>query len=199
MPNPSAMFDVLAVADAITRQESRVQNSDVHLFAYLACLLAVYQGHPASDWGYFFAGTDLGSPFSPDLVDALEMAAMMGLVVIEDGRWIKVMPISKDELELLRSLESCKWRDPFISAAVSTLLNLPAGLVRSAVSEEPNLRPVHRAGSTRRLLEGVGLDLLYEQFTTLARILGKDRDLFVPANVWITYLAQQATKAGIEK
>ena len=45
--------------------------AELHLFGYLACVLWLYTGRTADDWGYFFLGTALGAPFSPPVDTAI--------------------------------------------------------------------------------------------------------------------------------
>ena len=61
MVNTDAFFDTLVLIDRISQRIGTVVGPEVHLFAYLACLLAVYRGWPSADWGYRFACTDNGA------------------------------------------------------------------------------------------------------------------------------------------
>jgi hypothetical protein len=195
---PESMYDFLCSGLILRRQLNVVTPSDIHLFSYLACLLAVYNGIPASDWGYRFVGTELGSPFSVDLDSASSHGILAGMVTRnEDTGFLEFGHLAEEEVTVLETLDSCGWHKYYIEAAVSSLLSLPPGLVKSAVSQEPNLRPVTRMRSPRKLLEGAGLDLLYEQFESLNSVLHfKAQDLIVPATVWLTFLARKALKTG---
>ena len=193
LARPEAVYDLLQAGDSLERHVERLNASDIHVFAYLACLLALYKGIPAADWGYGFAGTEVGAPYSVELEEAIKETQLANLVSCTEDGFMSFHPDAEGELAMLNSFESCRWRQVFIDAATDSLLNLSAGLVKSAVSLEPNLRPVTRVRSARKLLEGPGLELLYDQFDALAQAVGgKKRDLMVPATVWLTYLARNA-------
>ena len=151
MINPTAAFDCLSIA---RRLQSSLKNSapgEIHLFAYLSCLLSLYGGQAASSWGYSFAGTQHGSPFSPELNGALEDLLALGLLSSE-GQYLMVAQEGTEEYGELRRLSQNLMREKYIEAACSSLLSLPVGLIRSALSEEPMLRPSTKLGSTRALL-----------------------------------------------
>ena len=192
MINPDAAFDCLSIA---RRLQSSLKNSapgEIHLFAYLSCLLSLYGGQAASSWGYSFAGTQHGSPFSPELNGALEDLLALGLLSSE-GQYLMVAQEGTEEYGELRRLSQNLMREKYIEAACSSLLSLPVGLIRSALSEEPMLRPSSKLGSTRALLVGPGLELLHQQFRDLSNAVGVDtRDLLVPATVWLTFLSHGA-------
>jgi hypothetical protein len=192
------MYDFLSSGLILKEQLNTLTASDIHLFSYLACLLAVYRGIPATDWGYRFVGTELGSPFSVDLEDASSDGILAGMITRdEETGFLEFGELAKEEVGVLEKLDSCAWRKYYIEAAVSSLLSLPPGLVKAAVSQEPNLRPVTRMRSPRKLLEGAGLDLLYQQFESLNAVLQFNaEDLIVPATLWLTFLARKALKSG---
>jgi hypothetical protein len=192
MVTPELMFDSLSCLEFLSASYPPVMMSDVHIFCYLGCLLAVYDGTPISQWGYSFVGTSSGAPLSIDLNETLRTAQSLGLLVIDDSDSITPNDGAWMELSLLRELESCRWRAQYIEAATKTLLNFSSGIVRAAVREEPNLRPVAKSGSARLLLEGIGLERLYEQFDALSKASSGATGLFVPASIWLTYLANKA-------
>jgi hypothetical protein len=192
MVTPELMFDCLSCLEFLSASYPPVMISDVHMFCYLGCLLAVYDGVPVADWGYSFVGTPSGAPFSIDLNEALSAAQSLGILTIDDSDSILLGEGASTELALLRALDSCKWRARYIEAATKTLLNFSSGIVRVAVREEPNLRPVAKSGSSRLLLEGIGLERLYEQFDALSQASSGATGLFVPASIWLTYLANKA-------
>jgi hypothetical protein len=66
---------------------------------------------------------------------------------------------------------------------------MPVGSIREGLTNEPTLNRVNALGTTRQLLDGPGLEGIYQQFTVLSQAVGVDaQDLMVPAVVWITYL-----------
>src|SRR5690348_16067138 len=74
--NPTATFDCLFLMQRLQGHLTKVAVAEIHLFAYLACLLWVFREKPVADWDYAFVGTDLGAPFSQDIAEAIK--AMVG-------------------------------------------------------------------------------------------------------------------------
>jgi hypothetical protein len=190
--SPEATFDALSVVGHLELTLDRVLPSEVHLFAYLACLLSLYTGRPVSDWAYTFAGTAEGAPFSADLDDALSalrasgdlQGSTLGFELSERGR---------TEYDLLRDLSQNADREVFVAGACTSALALPVAVVRSAMFQEPALRKAASMQAARQLLEKVDLTVLYEQFGALSTALeGEVRDLIVPAVAWLTYLVRTA-------
>ena len=190
--SPEAAFDTLAIVASLEPTVGRVLPSEVHLFAYLGCLLSLYSGHPVADWGYAFTGTIEGSPFSAAVNEAVGvlrsssdlLSDLTGLGLSESGR---------AEYDLLRTLPRNASREEFVLGACSSVLALPVPLVRSAMQQEPALRRVTALAASRPLLEGVDLDALYEQFQALASVIGTEiSDVMVPAVAWLTYLVRTA-------
>lgn len=187
------MYDLLSCATHLRRHLERVSSSDVQVFSYLGCLLAVYSGVPVVDWEYGFTGTELGAPFSESLVSALSAATNAGWIRIDPSGHLTLTTEGLDELRMLEGLQTCNWRGRFIEGSIISLLSLPAGLIKAAIGQEPTLRPVTQTGSARRLLEGPALELLYQQFEDLAQAVGTGlQDLMLPSTVWLSYLAKAA-------
>ena len=62
--NPDATFDCLFVGHRLQARVGSFANAELHLFAYLSCLLWLFRRRIVADWGYEFVGTELGAPFS---------------------------------------------------------------------------------------------------------------------------------------
>jgi hypothetical protein len=186
---PEAAFDALAIIASLEPTVGRVLPSEVHLFAYLACLLSLYSGNPVADWGYPFTGTTEGSPFSASVNDALT------ILRVGDTTGLGLSDSGSDEYALLRTLPRNTKREEFIAGACSSVLALPVPLVRAAMHHEPALRRVTALAAARPLLERVDVEALYEQFQALASVVGTEiRDIMVPAVAWLTYLVRAAAK-----
>jgi len=186
------MFDCLYLSKRISELTGMANVADVHLFAYLSCLLFVYNGFPAGDWGYSFAGTSLGAPFGADLQDCLGAASMADLLRQDADRFLELTAAGTGELSFLQGLNSCEERIAYLEAAAATLLSMPTGLVKIAIGREPTLRPALALRVSRKLIESPAVELLYEQFRSLTAVIGSGRDLLIPATVWLTYLNQEA-------
>jgi hypothetical protein len=190
--SPEAAFDTLAIIARLEPTVGRVLPSEVHLFAYLACLLSLYSGRPVADWGYPFTGTAEGSPFGASVNDALTILRGSG-DVIGDTTGLGVSDSGRGEYELLRTLPRNATREEFVAGACSSVLALPMPVVRTAMQQEPALRRVTTLAAARPLLESVDVDALYEQFHALASVVGTEiRDVMVPAVAWLMYLVRVA-------
>lgn len=190
--SPEATFDTLTIIARLEPTVGRVLPSEVHLFAYLACLLSLYSGHPVADWGYAFTGTVEGSPFSANVSEAIGMLRASS-DLLSDTTGLSLSESGRTEYELLRTLTQNAAREEFVVGACSSVLALPVPLVRSAMQQEPALRRVTALATSRPLLEGVDVDVLYEQFQALAIVIGSEiRDVMVPAVAWLTYLVRAA-------
>jgi hypothetical protein len=185
---PEACFDCLSVGCRLQDSLSNFRISEVHLFCYLSCLLSLYKKWPLSDWQYQFAGTKEGSPFSEDIADAIERLVTCGYI-IRDRAVLTITKEGQIEYNALLEVSSNKQRDVFIEAACSSILTLPIGVIRTALCNEPELKSALLRTGTKRLLDGPGLNTLYDQFAALSNVIGVEvNDLLVPSTVWINYL-----------
>lgn len=191
MVNPYAYYDCLSVTTKLQKALDSVAEAELHLFTYLACLLTLYKNQPASDWEYFYTSTRTGSPFSPAMADAVPHLETTGLLRRANNRYFQITDSGRDEYESLRVLTENSRREIFLEGACSSVLALPVGIVREAVLHEPELHRATKLTSTRALLDGPGLGILYEQFSVLSAAVGVEvKSLMVPSVVWLTYLAR---------
>jgi hypothetical protein len=194
MPNPEATFDVLRMVRNLDGALGGVAQGEVHLFAYLSCLLILYRGRPVSDWGYTFVNTEWGTPFSRDIAQALDELAGFGLLLKADVLY----RINEEGAELcagLSTLDQNAERIPFLDAACASALAISAGTIREALQVEPSLSMARTRGRADMLLSGPATHLLYDQFADLSAVIGVQvSDLLVPSVVWLTYLAHVAAK-----
>jgi hypothetical protein len=198
MASPEAVFDCLYTGNVVQRHFGDVARAEFHLFTYLGCLLSIYSGHAADDWTYTYAGTKIGAPFSAELDLAIGDILRSGMALGND-EFVKITQTGVQEVQELASMSSFSGRVVFLEAACSSVLALPVGIVRDALSYEPNLRPLTRLSTSRRLLDPTGLDLLYEHFEALRNAVGNEsKDLLVPATVWLSYLAESAKRERSE-
>lgn len=193
MANASASFDFLFIAGKLCARFGTATFGEVHLFSYLACLLSLFRRQPVADWGYSFAGLDSGSPFSAELQAAWPNLELAGLIAGRAGS-ITITEEGEKELEFLSALQRFGRRKPYLTAALESLLSFPVGMLRSALSMEPGLRPALKLGGTRPLLEETALGQLHDHFEALHSVLGQPHDLSVPSTVWLTYLLELARK-----
>jgi hypothetical protein len=197
MPSSYASFDFLFIAEELSLKLGMATVGEIHMFAYLGCLLSLFKGQPVAEWGYSFAGLESGSPFSPELQEAYTELERAGFVTSE-GSGVAVTGLGKQQIEVFNSLKMFVPRMSYLSAACASLLSFPVGMVRNAMSMEPGLRPVLNVGGMRPLLAMASLEQLHEHFDALFSVLGQTSDLLVPSTVWLTYLLELSRKRDHE-
>lgn len=187
-----AAFDVLVLGENLSRILGGVGRGELHLFAYMSCLLFLYRGNPVTDWQYSFAATPHSAPYSLALDGAVDDAEESGFLE-KTGEFYACNDMGRSELEALRQLSTLSEREMFLEAAASSALAMPPGVVRRALATEPQLNAARQLGSGRPLLDEASLGGLYEHFAALRSALEmEDADLLAPAVLWLEYLAQEA-------
>lgn len=161
---------------------------EAHLYAYLGCILGLFKGQAISDWGYSFAVTSEGFPFSVKFEKARSIIVARGLAD-EDGQGM--MTANDDELaaeiDKLQTLGSWTDRRQWLRAATQCALALPVGSIRHAIGQTPGLAASVRLGQRRHLLQGDDIELIYKEYEIVISVLGADaRDLLSPAVIWLS-------------
>lgn len=185
---PEAYFDAVAIMADAPASVVPMTVIEVHLYAYLGCILGLFKGQAVGDWGYPFAVTSEGFPFSVQLENARSVVVARGLVD-EDGEGM--MAARRDELaaeiDSLLTLGSWGDRRPWLRVATQCALALPVGSIRHAISQTPGLAASVRLGQRRHLLQADDIDLLYEEYKIVSSVLGADvKDLLSPAVIWLS-------------
>ena len=192
MLNHHAYFDSLSICNQLSLTLEKVAQIEVHLFAYLACLLSLYKKQPASAWEYKFGVTEQGYAFSSDIQRALNVLINNGRLVVE-GEYVQLTQTGIDEYVQLKALFQYSQREPFIEGACSSALAMPLGMIRDAISQEVDIKRAITLSQSRMLLTEMATNTLYEQFQVLSDAIGVNiQDLMVPAVVWLNYLAQHS-------
>jgi hypothetical protein len=188
MINPYAVFDSLFITAALGKNIQHPVVAEIHVFAYLACLLSLYRGQPVAEWGYGFAGTRGGSPFSPEIDEAVRTMTALGYLTVSNGH-IAITESGRTEFSTLQQFHQNRERVSYLEPASSSALTMPVGVIRHALAQEPTLKPTSQLLTTRSLLDGPYMPRLYEQFATLGHTVGiEHKDLLLPATVWLGYL-----------
>jgi hypothetical protein len=188
--SPEAVFDCLSICRELGGIAGGAGESEIANFGYLGCLLSVYRGLPPSDWGYSFAATKAAAPYSEELSEALESCRLSGLVD-EGGNGFSLSIRGSVELEGLSQLRRFSSRRAYIDAACQSATAIPLPLVTESLSAEPQLRQALRLSSLRPLLDEAGRHVVLSHFAALSQAVAQSEDLFVPAVVWLAYLARQ--------
>lgn len=197
MARIEAAFDCLTVVSLVRDIRIGPSPGEIHLLTYLASLLAIYErrGEGATAWGYNFASTPSGAPFSSVLSSQIELLlADRALVVEEDG--LQLTEQGRALREDLAALRLTAIRIGYLDSASSTLLALPPGVVRAALGQSQVIPP-HLAANARLLASETMLPQLYSDFEVLANALGPTRQSLLAASVlWVSYLVEQMDSVG---
>ncbi len=187
--NPEAHFDCLSIAAELDAPLGGVTQLEIQRIAFLSCLLSIYTAQPVSDWGYKFANTGTGLPFSEHLVRAgdflIETAALR-----DNGDRLKITPRGKELLARLSQLQSMVPRMPCVCAAAASLLAVPNSVMADGLQQEPTTVASQLRDSPTMLLDEPHLQTLHDHFDALATVIPRgDKDLLSPAVLWLSYMA----------
>lgn len=197
----SAAFDALAITAALERTAGGAAASELHVFSYLACLMAFYESIEPQDWSYGFSSTAAGAPYAQTLAEECDRLRASGRL-LDRGDMLMLSTAGRTEVEGLRRLRSCAARERYLEAACAAASLLPLPSVADALSYEPQLQLALRRETSRALMQPVGLALVDEHFRAIQQALveraPESRDLLVPTTVWLSYLAGAAGKPEAE-
>ena len=188
-----AAFDSLTISSLVERIDLSPTRGEIHLLAYLASLLSVYarKGEGASSWGYAFAATPGGAPFSESLAVEIQELISKGAYTVV-GTTLQLTPEGNQLQQALSRLNLAKDRFDYIDSASATVYALPVGLIRAAFARDPDLSLVAAHRRSRVLISENALVRLYAEFDAVADVLGEAHgSLFAASVLWLTYLAEQ--------
>jgi len=193
--NHWSRFDVLAICSRLKEISSGCLEQEVVLFSYLACILLLYTKKSATEWGYFFNGTEVGAPYSPDLKLAIDTLLNEHKLVKGEDDLLSLSQEGEDEYEMLKSFYVYSFREPMLEGACASALSIPIGLCNEALAQEPELKEYRSMGRKFRLLDkngGGAYDLLYRQLELVYEATKGDQDLAIPATLWMSWLTKQS-------
>lgn len=185
---PEAYLDALVIMHDAPESVLPMSVNEMHLYSYLGCVLALFKGKPVADWGYAYAITSEGFPWSAELDQAREAQCASGLIEVNDRGMMRARPLElAAELDTVLSLGSWSERRPWLRAAVECALALPIGSIRHAVSRSPGVATPFLLGQRGRLLEPADTKLLYEEYAVVSEVLGGGaQDILSPAVIWLS-------------
>ena len=190
MANHFAYYDCLAICSHLERNIGDTAIPEVHLFAYLSCLLSLYKDRPVSLWGYGFSVTSNGYPFSADLDEELEYLLSNNYLKGHND-YLEVTTSGKKRYETLDEFSIYVDRKIFIEGACSTVLAIPTGKVRRAIKMDSSISNAVALQQNSLLLGEGALRDIYKQFAVLSSVIGIDtEEMLVPAVVWLTYISE---------
>lgn len=205
LPNPeseiAASYDALFLVGRLARHHPPARI-DIHTFAYLACLMSVYDGQPAHEWGYSFSAVPPTLPYSPTLdgaVRSLLEAKYIAPSSSSDASELAEFELTsegRNELDFLSGLSLLASRLQFLEAATSAAVFTSTAAVVNSLANEPQLAAATKLNSSRQLLTASSTTRLYAEFDALSRAIGKeDVNLILPASMYVNYLQSVARKA----
>lgn len=196
--NPDATYDCLFVAHRLQTQIGTFTAPEIHLFSYLACLLWLYRERPVTDWGYPFVGTEFGAPFSQEIDAAVKELLKRGYFLRVQER-LRMTELAEQTLGDFGQLTLNRERTECLQAACASTAAFSVGMVRSAMTQEPELKRAQAVPASRRLLDERAKSQLYLQFCALRQAISqKSNDLRLPAVVWLAALYRSSEPTAIE-
>lgn len=191
MSKPESILDTLYIGSKLQSKIGDFSLSEVQFFAYLSCLLSLYDGHPVSSWNYSFIKSNLGSPYSADVHRALDLLLSNGSIVETSENFYKITDKGIKNLTFYKTQMLLKWRAIYLETACRSLSILPYGTIKEALTNEPVMSSARNSLTSRSLLENSNpaTEALYIQFSSLKSALeGQYKTLIGPAIVWIESL-----------
>jgi hypothetical protein len=194
MMRAEAYFDAAYLAQALPHVEEGLPTLEIHLFAYLSCAMSLFDGVPVAQWGYSFASTPHGAPFSSDVEAALNALLARGLVAQRGVGTLEALAACSSEVAELASFSLNRRRVRYLRAACDAALAVPITKVHGAVVSDPEIGPARALESSRTLLSGPGIGVMHECFRALrdAFPVRSGGELGLPAIAWVSYLAQES-------
>lgn len=196
---PEAYVDGLVIMNDAPSSVLPMSINEMHLYSYLGCILGLFKGKPVADWGYPYAITSEGFPWSAEFDQAREALCAGGLIEIDDrGLMTSRTPDLASELQVVLGLNSFAERRPWLRAAVECSLALPIGSIRHAVSRSPGVATPFMLGQRGRLLEPADTTLLYEEYAVVSEVLGAGaQDVLSPAVIWLSARILRKEEAAV--
>lgn len=185
---PDPYCDALHIFSALRKSLQPISTIETHLFAYLSCILGLWEGWPLSQWGYAFAVTSEGFPYSADFEDARAELVPRGLVTLDsNGRLLPDKAALDREIDDLFSSERWRERRKFTETAVSCALAFPTGLIRYAISQSPGMITANLLHQRSALFTESDVENIYQEYTVVRdAIEGDASDLLSPAVIWLS-------------
>jgi len=185
---PEAYFDALVILCDAPSSAAPMSVIEMHLFSYLGCILALFQGKSIGEWGYSYSITSEGFPFSPELEDARKAILNRGLININnDGLLSSIQPQLNLELEVLLKVKDWGQRRLWMKSSTECALVFPLGSIRYAISQTPGMLTANKLRQRSKLLENHDITKLYDEYGIVSQVLGTDNnDVLAPAVIWLS-------------
>lgn len=185
---PEAYMDALFIFDSAPSSISPLSIVEFHLFSYLGCILALFNGTPISEWGYKYSINSFGFPFSAEIEEARKNLISRGLITIDSAGLQTVnKEYIKSEISLVGTFGSWDSRRIFMKYATACALTLPIGSIRYAVNSSDSTLSAIELKQRRMLLSSEDITLIYDEYKLIKSLLNNDSDdLLSPAVIWLS-------------
>jgi hypothetical protein len=197
---PEAYCDALFVLGDAPKSLLPMSIVEMHLFSYLGCILALFRGEALGNWGYQYAVTTDGFPFSAQFEEARKLLVEAGLVEVDDDGHLRPrLPELTVESEAIMETGAWSARRAVIRSAMDCALALPLGAVRFAIRRTPGMSSAAKLRQRRRLLDPDDVTLLYDEYKVVHSVLGgASDDMLSPAVIWLSarVLRQEDVQLG---
>jgi hypothetical protein len=189
---PEAHFDCLLILSELDAPLSGVTRLELQRIAFLACLLSIYTAQPVAEWGYKFANTGAGLPFSDHLSEAIESMLASSRLAVDDAGRLTVTAQGRAILERLGTLQNLVSRVPCVTSAAASLLAVPSAVMTDGLEQEPTTAASQLRDGPTMLLDEPHLLTLYGHFEALAKFHPPGScDLLSPSVLWLSYMAAE--------
>ena len=188
-----ATYDCLYIGKKLQEKVGDFSEGEIQLFAYLSCLLALYDGKNVASWGYFFIKNENGSPFSKDVSVSLKRLTQINCFVDSDkDNYFNMGETGNFFLDKISEYSMNTSREKYLKSAVTMVDFFPYGILTKAINNEPILLSSQAINVRRNLLDenGSSQAALYQQFKLLKSVIDqKNTGLLKPAYLWLNSLA----------
>jgi hypothetical protein len=191
MSKPESVLDTLYIGQKLQSRIGDFSLSEIQFFAYLSCLLSLYDGHTVSEWNCAFIKSNLGSPYSSDIHSSLELLISNGSIIETDQNFYQVTGKGGRNLDFFKTQSQINWRCKYLETSCRSLSVLPYGTIKEALIREPVIFSARNSLTSKSLLESSNpaTEALHIQFASLKAALdGQYKSLIGPAIVWIESL-----------
>jgi len=184
---PEAYCDALFVAGDAPKSLVPLSIVEMHLFSYLGCILGLFRGGAIGDWGYEYAVTNEGFPFSAEFEEARGLLVRSGLLISDDKGYLSPSEEIAGEIRIVSELGAWNSRRAAIRSAMECALALPLGSIRYAIGQTPGMATAIQLRQRRKLLDEDDVSLLYDEYRIVNSVLGAGaEDVLSPAVIWLS-------------
>lgn len=192
MQNPEAAYDAMFLIGRLEDVFDGLSQLQIQKLAFLSCILSMYEGRPAAEWGYTFATTEFGKPICTEISEALAYFVATGALTVRDGRY-RLSGSGLSLLSIFKGQTNLAERNRYLSTASESALATAPGTFNAGIDHEPTLVSSDLRARGAILLAGPSVELLHEHFGGLAQVLpNRGEDLLTPSLVWLSFVADSA-------